>query len=225
MPLKRKMAIVIGVMILSLGGWFIWDSLHPEEAQETESSLIGDEFELPRLNFKAVEGEYPWQFPADYDPHLDYQHEEWHLASTNCPIEFTIDFRLIRIIPANLPIQRSSNWAIESLLTGQVTLHEGERELVNQTIDSRVALDLAGAEEGRVWLGDWVLNWAESTFDYQYHDTGMHVNLDFAEALPQAETDWYSYERPVQVEGDIMLGTETRPINCSGILTHRFGTP
>jgi predicted secreted hydrolase len=224
--MKRKLLGMGLVSALVLGGWLVWRALNPPTVAKSESNLIGDEFEIPQLGFEQVEDDYTWDFPADLGVHPRYQREVWELTTTgDCSIPLKAEFRLLNILPSDFPLERASEWAIQSIMTGTFTIKDGNKVLIDEISDSRVALDLAGADADQVWLEGWHLNWANGTFTLNAIDRDLTLNFSLDVPTPQSETDWYGYTQSGNIQGDIQLDDDTYQVDCAIELHHRFGTP
>jgi predicted secreted hydrolase len=223
---RRRLWIVIVIFVVLLGGAvYIYRSLNSDSTEEAQSSLIGDEYEIPSVGFSAVEEDYNWQFPEDYGVHLTFQREEWLLTTNeNCQYSLNSSFRLINIVPPIVPFDRESEWAVESVMTAQITIHDDGNLIIDKIADSRIALDLAGADSDRVWIENWELNWTNGSLTISGIQDQLVLNLDLGAATVANTDEWYQYRRPTEIDGDFTYGDETATISCDATLTHRFGT-
>ncbi|MCI0711614.1 MAG: hypothetical protein L0154_15775 [Chloroflexi bacterium] len=225
MAQKRLWIVTALIVVLIVGAVFIYQSLNPDSTETVESSLIGDEYEIPSVGFARVEEDYEWQFPADYGVHPSFQREEWLLSTAEgCNYSLNMGFNLLNIVPPIVPLDRDSEWAVESVMTAQLAIRENDDVIVDKIADSRVALDLAGADSDRVWIENWELNWTDDTLTVTGIQDQMALDLNLGSAEVESAEGWHQYRRSGTLDGDFAFDDETATISCDAILTHRFGT-
>lgn len=202
----RHWILIATVMIIG-GGGLVWAAVQEPAPQQFEADLIGEvEFELPLLGFASVEGDYEWQFPADFGPHPAFQREQWRLQTVgDCEIPFVITFERFSILAEVITLARTSEWAFRAVYTAELTIDEAEQQRA-----SRSALDLAGANAVAVWVDDWRLDWENGQLSAA--DLNIRFTLD-EPSTPGMLENWYSYDRSGRTQN-----------NCEVRLTHRFTT-
>lgn len=224
---QRRLWIVTAlIIVLLVGAVFIYQSLDPDSTETAESSLIGDDYEIPSIGFAQVDENYEWQFPDEYGVHPSFQREEWLLSTADdCNYSLNMGFNLLNIVPPIVPLDRDSEWAVESVMTGQLTIRDNDDVIVNKIADSRVALDLAGASSDRVWIENWEFNWTSGTLTVTGVQDQMALSLDLDSPTVETVEGWHQYHRSATLNGDFAFDDETATISCNATLTHRFGTP
>ena len=224
---RRRLWFVTGIAVLLIGGAvFVYRSLNTEKTETPDSSLIGDQYEIPSIGFEQVEANYDWNFPEDYGAHPTFQREEWMLSTSNdCSHHLIANFSLLNIVPPILPVDRESEWAVESIMTAQLMIRDEDSVIVDKVADSRVALNLAGANGDRVWIENWELNWVDGTLTVVGIEDTLNITLVLEEPSVDPVDGWYQYTRPVTLNGSFSFAEEDATISCEAVLTHRFGTP
>ena len=223
----RRKVLWFGLGILLVAGViFVWQSLTPQATEAKKTSLIGEQYELPNLGFAQVEGDYTWDFPADRASHPEYQREEWFFQTdAGCIYTLDLSLRSLHILPNRLPLERDSAWTFTQVMTAELRLTEGNKVLFADVLDSRVAQDLAGANDERIWVENWVFDYPNQEFTI----TGSTLQADFALTLtnpePRSSTEeWYAYQQSGDITGSMIIDGETYGLSCGINFTHRFGT-
>lgn len=224
--MKKQLAIIAIVILLVAGAFFVYRALATDTPQVNTSSLIGDNYEIPRIGFNTAEGDYDWQFPLDYGSHPKFQREEWNLSTQNdCAVDLKATFHLLNILPDGISANRPSEWAVERVLTATLNANQDGNIILNEVIDSRVALDLAGVDDNHVWVGNITLDWQAQTLTLTGLDQTLTSTLELDEPQIQTEPSWFVYQQDGRIAGDITSDSETVSFACTIVLEHRFGTP
>ncbi len=225
--MSRRNLVWLGLAVLLIVGIvFIWQSLSPKPAADKKTSLVGEQYELPNLGFTQVEGDYTWDFPADFAPHPTYQREEWNIISEGrCVYDLSISLRSLNILPDNLAIERDTEWAFDQVVTAELRMAEGDQVLFEDVLDSRAAQGLAGTDSERVWVENWEFDVSNQIFKITGSTTQAELNLVMSNPEPQpASAEWYTYQQTGTLNGSITVDDQTYQLDCNGQFTHRFGT-
>lgn len=220
-------AVLGGGLLLSLiiGIYLVWMALDETET-DSQNNLIQGDAELSAAGFARVEGNRTWNFPADFGPHPEFQREQWILQVEDCRVDFTLIFDRLTLLPDTLSAERDSDWAMQSIMSAKLTQNNFDADalLTDADVSSRVALDLAGATEERVWVENWVLDW-ETQSVFARSDT-MELDADLElDSLGQFDDrgGWYFLERTGHLAGRFRNADERAEFDCKVKLTQRFG--
>ena len=211
--MTRKLLLIIIFIIIISGAGLVWSSVQQPDSQSFESNLVSlDDFELPSFGFIEANTDYEWSFPDDFAPHPEYQRELWRLDSA-CSERFSIEFERVTIVPQVLTESRTSEWAIDKIITATLQFN-------NETFTkvSRTSLELAGTSEARIWVENWFLDWIEGELTINTGNSELSLNFLLSDATDVFFTNgWLSYQR----QGDGTLDNKS----CTLTFSHRFGTP
>jgi predicted secreted hydrolase len=205
-----------------------WWALDRPDTQEFDAQVLSSDLKIPAIGFARVDGSHPWEFPRDLGPHPDYQREQWRIRSGEaCQVSFEVVFDRATLVPDPLMVQRASDWAMQSLMTGTLIVQNRDgATLADAAVYSRIAIGLAGAEEKRVWIENWGFEWGDRpTLTASAEDAELDLTLTPADpATPGIEDGWYTFAMPAQVAGSIEVAGESFQVNCGATVTRRFGT-
>lgn len=217
--MRRYIWIAILLGIIAAGGVLVVLALDEPELELFEANVISSDLEVPSVGFTQVAGDYEWEFPRDFGPHPDFQREQWEIQSADgCEVEFSILFDRASFVPEIFAPDRESAWAMDSIVAGRLTINDVESEL-----SSRVAIDLAGADENRVWLEDWEFDWVEGTLVVSGESGDLNLMLTFGEPENAGvDGEWYAYSRVGEASGNITAREASSEITCPVNMTHRF---
>lgn len=160
--LKLFVAILVAVLVVALflGAGVILERRNGSELQ-TQSSFVALAGEA--TGFARAEGPRPFDFPADYGPHLEYQTEWWYYTGNLETADgrhfgYQLTFFRRGLVPPVQRKDRSSNWAADQVYMAHFSITDvaGGRYQAFERF-GRGAAGLAGAESlpYRVWLEDW----------------------------------------------------------------------
>jgi predicted secreted hydrolase len=160
----RLTRIIVGLLVVGLvglGPWIGWKVLSRRHGPELPSRVIAPTGDA--AGFARAEGPRPFDFPADYGPHPDFQTEWWYYTG-NLESEdgrhfgYQLTFFRRALKPPTEQPERESNWATEQVYMAHFALTDvdGRQHRAFERF-SRGAAGLAGAESPlyRVWLEDW----------------------------------------------------------------------
>jgi predicted secreted hydrolase len=224
--MQRLLIAVLLLAVVGGGAVLVYETLTEEEPQDFAANLISvDDIELPSTGFASVEGEYDWQFPADYAPHPDFQREQWQLATAdNCAGQLNVVFERISLVPAAFVQESESSWRVNDVVLAQGFIEQGGETIVEAERAERQTLDLAGVSDERVFVDAWSLNFAENILQLRSKDGELTASFMLQDGQPQAATDeWYLYTRAGQITVESNL-TGLDNFTCDITLTHRFGS-
>lgn len=224
--MRQKFLVAIAIVVVVGVIGLIWSAVQPPGSPNLEANIINaQDFELPSIGFARVDGTYEWEFPRDLGPHPRFQQETWQFETMNdsCPFQLEVIFNRVSILPETLQRDRSSEWAITSILNATLIIAEDGENVIETSRTSRVALDLAGADENQVWVENWSLDWANGELRLSDEDAEIQLSLNLNTPETTSDTEeWYQYQQSGEMSGEISLG-EAQNIDCSIRLTHRFG--
>ena len=226
--MRRNLSIAIIVIIMLIAIGLIWSAVQPPDSPNFEASIINaQDFELPAIGFARVDDDYEWRFPRDLGPHPQFQREEWQLETTpdSCSLHLNMLFNRVSILPQTLRPDRTSQWSITSILNATFTLSDNDQTLTETNRTSRVALDLAGADDNHVWLENWSLDWQNGDFTFTTNESQIRLTLILnAPEAPSNSDNWYTYQQSGDATGQITLDGDSQTLDCPITLTHRFGS-
>lgn len=217
--------LVVLVVVIIGGAVLVVLALDDPELVTTEANVMSSDLEVPAVGFTQVTGDYEWQFPQDFGPHPNFQHEQWEILSgEGCEISFTLLFDRASFVAETFAPERESAWAMNGILQATLTIESNQTtENINVTRSSRVAAGLAGADETRVWVEDWVWNWSDGTLMAVSENARLELILtNENQPMPISETDWNAYTVTGEGSGKIVLREQSNEITCSVTVTHRF---
>lgn len=212
-------AVGLGVLAVAIG---LWVTQQPEQNDsQVAAAMRLDDFELPTFGFATVNGDYAWEFPRDDGAHPEFQREVWQIQSAaNCGVQFTLVFERLATLAEGFLVERESAWGFQQVWNARLTTNEQSLQRI-----SRAALDLAGAEDGRVWVENWVFDWESGVLEIEDAAFRLKLALSFEAANPlETEPEWYGYQRMASATGEVVEGDKTQRLDCSVTMTHRFGT-
>jgi predicted secreted hydrolase len=225
--MRRNISIAIITLIILIAIALIWVAVQPPDSPNLEASIINaQDFELPAIGFARVDDSYEWEFPRDVGPHPQFQREAWQLetSSDSCSFQLNMLFNRTSILPPNLNFDRSSDWAISSILNATLTLSNNDQTLIETDRSSRIALDLAGADDNHVWLENWSLDWQNGHFTLTDNNIEIRLTLTLdSPDSPSTSDQTYAYQQSGRASGPFTLDNDTRTLDCPITLTHRFG--
>lgn len=224
--MQRGLLAGIVLVVIIIGGVLVWQSVEENDEGIVAGQQINpDDFILPGVGFRTVGDTYDWVFPDDFGPHPDFQREQWQLSNNgDCPLNINIMLDRVSTVPEFLLPERESEWVAASVFTGDVAIDRGNNTLLEGFAVSRDAIALAGATDERIWIEDWELHLSNQTLYIQVDGVVLQADLVFGDPQNQAqETDWYSYQRPVEMTGQVSDDTTTN-FSCDMMLLHRFGS-
>lgn len=225
--MQREIIATVLVVVLLAGAVLVYQTLSDNDDSEDFSAALisADSVNLPTIGFATVDGPYEWRFPDDYNPHADFQREQWLLESdSTCNVTLSVAFERVSLLSEGFFERGDSNWRVSQTMTAlaQVTAN-GDTVIDDQRVQ-RVAIDLAGADAERVWVEDWSLDFAGAALALQSYDAAVVAQLSLEAGQPQnTQVSWYSYTRRGRMMGTVRADRDVE-FACDVILTHRFGT-
>ena len=198
--------------------------------------------------FAQAEGPRPFEFPADYGPHLAYQTEWWYYTGnleTADERHFGYQLTFFRrgLTPPDQQPDRASTWATDQVYMAHFALTDvGGREHQAFERFSRGAAGLAGAQSSpyRVRLEDWRVEEAGSgVVRLRAAQDGMAVELLLAARKgpilqgdggysrkgpgPGNASYYYSQTR-LDSSGTVQVGGARYPVQGMSWMDHEFST-
>lgn len=221
--------LIATLLLLLVGGGMVlvYQTLTEDEPEDFSANLISvDDIDLPSVGFAEVDTHYDWQFPADYEPHPDYQREQWRLtANDSCAVMLDVIFERISLVPDAFIQDTPSNWRTNTSVVATAVIKVDNNQLLNAQRAERMVLGLAGVSTELIFVDNWTLNFAENTL--RLNDAGATLSVTFTleDGMPQTATDeWLSYKRTGKLSTESTFeGLDN--FDCDFTLTHQFGTP
>lgn len=202
---------------------------------------------IPIEGFTRADGPRPFDFPADFGAHPDYQTEWWYYignldAADGRHFGYELTFFRAALLPPALIAPRSSAWATNQIYMAHFALTdvEGNQFYAFQRF-ARGSVELAGAQGSpyRVWLEDWSVEAAGE--DFVLHATNENLAIELrlsAGKEPVAHgIDGYSQKGPepgnasyyysftrLLTEGTVQIGDETFEVSGLSWNDHEFST-
>ncbi len=224
--MKQRLMIGVVLVLVGIGGVLVWQSLQANEDTQVAAQVINaEDLGLSAVGFMAVDGKYDWSFPDDFGPHPNFQREQWQISSVaDCPIQLTLTFERLSLLPEQLMPSRDSAWTTQSIFSAQATIRHDDNVELETALISRGALGLVGATDQRVWVEDWVLDFADNTLFIRSDSLVLSGDLLFEDPRdPMIDDTWYSYQRPAEMRGQLITD-ENIAFTCAMLLVHRFGS-
>jgi predicted secreted hydrolase len=157
--LRRILLVLVAVCIAGVLAWTAW----PKGKPSVQASLVAEAAPHPAAGYARATGPVPFNFPADYGPHDDYQTEWWYYtgnltAASGEHFGYQLTFFRRALLPPAERSQRQSDWAADQVYLGHFALTDvaGNQHQAWERLE-RGAAGLAGAQASpyRVWLDDW----------------------------------------------------------------------
>ncbi|PKO18556.1 MAG: carotenoid 1,2-hydratase [Chloroflexi bacterium HGW-Chloroflexi-10] len=220
--------------------------------KQIESSLqVSQMATNPDNRFKQITGAYPFQFPEDQGPHLDYQTEWWYYTGnleTSNGNHFGYQLTFFRRGIPNIDMtdisNRTSIWAATDFYLAHFAITdtaEGNHYAFEKL--ARGAAGLSGAVGGtnfEVWLLDWhVKQTGEGVYELLAQSDGIQLELSLIDTkgvvlhgidgysqkgvIPGNASFYYSQPR-LESSGVIRINDETLSVSGTSWMDHEFGT-
>ena len=200
--------------------------------------------------FSRAEGPRPFDFPADYGPHPDFQTEWWYytgnlVTDSGARFGYQLTFFRRALAPPTEREQRASEWATEQVYMAHFALTDvtGREHRAFERF-SRGAVGLAGAESPpyRVWLEDWRVEQVggdpdvihlyasqeDVTIDLELVDRkGPTLQGDggYSQKGPDPGNASYYYSQTrLQASGTVQVGEQAYSVEGWSWMDHEFST-
>lgn len=243
--MKRSIKIFIGVLIFSVL-MALATIVVRRGGPEVRAGLVA----IPSdgAGFARVEGPRPFDFPADYGAHVEYQTEWWYYTgnletSEGRHFGYQLTFFRRALVPPAQRQDRASNWAADHAYMAHFALTDvtGGRYQAFERF-ARGAAGLAGAEAYPylVWLEDWSVA-EEQPNVYRLHAAqgGLTVDLlltdrkgpilhgedGYSRKGPDLGNASYYYSQTrLDSSGTVQVGEVTYQVNGSSWMDHEWST-
>lgn len=173
--LQRKPWIVLaGVIALAFGlsTYILWRSATEPTSVNIERPGLDWARVLNRIpneGFERSSGPVHPDLPKDHGTHPASKMESWTLSvslrrADGERLGIQLALQRVGLIPPNVPLASSSDWATRSVYRAHLTLMgEAPDQTVSEERFSRAVLGLAGhdAEKQRIWLENWSLSYGQ----------------------------------------------------------------
>jgi predicted secreted hydrolase len=198
--------------------------------------------------FEQALGPRAWVFPRDHGPHPSFAHEWWYLTGhLQGPggERFGFELTFFRVgLPgvASEPATGASHWRTRQMFVAHFALTEiGRQQFHSEERYARDALGLSGAQAdpARVWLDDWSLELAGTSWRLQAQQPGYALELAMTPALapvlngdaglsqksanPADASYYYSIPR-LSAEGRLVRNGEPLAVHGTAWLDREWGS-
>ena len=192
----------------------------------------------------------PFDFPADFGPHVDYRTEWWYYignleTADGRHFGYELTFFRAALLPPDQVFPRSSDWATNQIYMAHFALTDtaGGQFYAFQRF-SRGAVDLAGAQASpyRVWLEDWQVEQTGAgagAFQLTAKNEDLAIQLQLTDSKgPIAHGDsgysqkgpepgnasYYYSQTRLLAEGSLQIGAELFDVSGQGWSDHEYST-
>ena len=219
-------------------------SLARAQAAARGSAAHGPSEDVPSARPAQVVPGYRLRFPADGGSHPAFRTEWWYLtgwleAAGAAAVGFQLTFFRTRL---DIDTRNPSAFSPQQIVIGHVALSDAKRgHLLHDQKVARVALGLAGADEGRthVWIDDWSLTQEANGYRARIPAHGFACDLRFTPTQapllqgeagfsrkgPRPESASYYYSIPhLQVSGALAEGARRAPVTGTAWLDHEWSS-
>ncbi|HET9404251.1 MAG TPA: carotenoid 1,2-hydratase [Burkholderiales bacterium] len=194
-------------------------------------------------SFAPVVPGYKIQFPRDEGSHPDFRIEWWYvtgwLTEPARPLGFQITFFRVR---PDLKHDNPSRFAPRQILIAHAALSDPSHgRLIHEQRAARAGFELAGSREGwtRVWIDEWQLLQAGSSYQARIAARDFSLDLTFAATQPPLlqgdngfsrkgparESASYYYSIPhLKVGGTVTRGGNARRVTGTAWMDHEWSS-
>jgi len=182
------LTIIVLVVAAATGAWIGLRS--PEGSTYRADVVQALSAESSNLSFKRAMEIRPFQFPADFGPHPQFQTEWWYYTGNLVTDEgnrFGFQLTFFRQALSDKPVEGESLWRSNQIYFA----HFAVTDIKNQQFYSferfsRGALGLAGAaaEPYQVWVEDWKVEQKGNSVQLRADQNGIQIKLRLVSQKP-----------------------------------------
>jgi predicted secreted hydrolase len=254
--MSRLARAVLGFSVAALvilgvwGGWKALSRRHESQARPSVRLRPVMEPASEATGFARADGPRPFDFPADYGPHPDFQTEWWYYTGnlatdTGRRFGYQLTFFRRALAPPTERKERASEWAAEQVYMAHFALTDmaGEGHRAFERF-SRGAAGLAGATSPpyQVWLEDWrVEQVADDPGDIHMYATQDDITIDlrlidrrgpilqgdrgYSRKGPDPGNASYYYSQTrLETMGTVHIAGQSHPVEGWSWMDHEYST-
>jgi len=239
----------IVILLLAIGLVVIgWRTLSRRDGPQVRSQVSAPTEDA--TGFARAEGPRPFDFPADYGPHPDFQTEWWYYTGNLATASgrrfgYQLTFFRRALIPPTEREERASDWAADQVYMAHFALTDvADKQHRAFERFSRGAVGLAGAASPpyRVWLEDWRVEQVRDDPDViEMHAAQEDIAIDLRlidrkGPIPQGDQGYsqkgpdpgnasYYYSQPrLETSGTVTVSEATFEVEGWSWMDHEFST-
>jgi predicted secreted hydrolase len=198
--------------------------------------------------FLRAEAGYPWDFPADFGPHPDFQTEWWYYTgnletANGHRFGYQLTFFRRGLLPPAEAQDRDSLWAGDQVYMGHFALSDiGSSQHYAFERFARGAVDLAGAqaEPFQVWLENWqIIQISENEWRMRARQEAISIDLFLRDdkgitfhgidgysqkGSESGNASYYFSQTRLVTDGEVTISSQTFLVSGLSWMDHEFST-